>query len=344
MKKLILVVVIAIFAGAVAGWVLHRPQDTDPPPAPQAQARAADPTPDEAIMGRVVLKTKAVRDMGLGVTVLRGARHAPQSRTYAVVLPTQSLANLSAAYVTDRKDVVMARANLLVAQSEYKRQALLYRENQNTSLKALQAERGTMESSRAQTNAAQMQLRIDALNAEQQWGPVVGQWVVTRQKELNQILSQKEWLVEVTFAANEPNPAPRFVRLIAPSGLDVTGRYVSAFPQTNPVIQGLNFLYAIPARPGFAPGLNLVAEIPNGPEQSGVVIPTAAVVWAQGQAWAYKETSPGNFERLAVPTDEPVTDGWFVTRGFAPGNRIVTRAAEELFSAETLNATASQGD
>lgn len=340
MKKFILFAIIAIFAGAVTGWAFRRPEDTDPRPEPRAQAHGTDPTPGEPAMGKVALNANALKNMGLGVTVLQAARHAPDIRTTGIVLSPQGLAALRTTYVTDRKDLAMARANFVVAQSEYKRQALLYRENQNTSLKALQAERGAMQSSRAQTSAARQQLRIDALHAEQQWGPVVGKWVVNGRNELNKILSQKEWLVEVTFGADEPNPAPRFAHLIAPSGLAVTGRYVSAFPQINPVIQGVNFLYVIPARPGFAPGLNLEAEIPSGPARNGVVIPTAAVVWAQGQAWAFKQTSPAHFERLAVPTGEPVTNGWFVTKGFAPGNRIVTRAAEELFSAETLPATA----
>jgi hypothetical protein len=342
-KKLVIVAIIGIFIGAAAGWALRRPRDPNPGSVVRAQEHDADSASDPPAARSVTLDPDAVRDMGLGITILKPARHAPQFRTTAVVLSPQSLASLSATYITDVKDLAMARANLAVAQGEYRRQSELYRENQNTSLKALQAERGAMDSSQAQTNAAQQQLRIDALNAEQQWGPVIGKWLISRSPRLEKILGQQEWLVEVTFGASDPGPAPRIARLIAPSGLAVLGRYISPFPQTNPVIQGLNFLYVIPARPGFAPGLNLEAEIPAGPERSGVVIPASAVIWSQGEAWAYKEIATGRFQRLAVKINEPVANGWFVTTTFFPGDRVVTRAAEELFSAEAQPASGSQG-
>jgi hypothetical protein len=70
-----------------------------------------------------------------------------------------------------------------------------------------------------------------------------------------------------------------------------------------------------------------------------VVVPEAAVIWTAGQAWAYRETASGEFERVRVSTAEPVGTGWFVTTGFAAGDRVVTRAAEELFSAETQPAS-----
>ena len=343
MKKLISVAVLGILAGVAGGWALHGPANRDPRPAKAAQIQDTNSSPAEKASGTFALNPDAVKSMGLDATVLRPVRHAPQWRTNAVVLSPQSLSALSAAYVTDAKDLAMARANLAVARNEYQRQNVLYRENQNTALKTLQAARGALASSRAQMSAASLQLRLAALAAEQQWGPVIGKWLASRSPALQKILNQQEWLVEVTFGANAPSRAPQFVRLLAPSGSLVSARLISTFPQTNPTIQGLNFLYMIPALPGFAPGLNLVAEAPAGPARSGVVIPTSAVVWSQGQAWAYKEVASGRFARLPVATDEPVTDGWFVTTGFVPGDRVVTRAAEELFSAEALSAGGNQG-
>lgn len=343
MKKLVIVAIIGMLIGGAAVWALRGPSDPDPQSAVHAQEHDADSTQDPATPHAVALDRNAVKRMGLGVTVLKPARHAPQMRTNAVVLSPQSLATLSATYVTDTKNLAMARANLAVVRNEYQRQNVLYRENQNTSLKALQTARGALATSQAQARAAQQQIRIDALSAEQQWGPVVGKWPVDQSPELGKILGQQGWLVEVTFGGRAPNRAPLVVRLTTPSSMAVWGRYVSPFPQTNPVIQGTNFLYEIPARPGFAPGLSLVAEIPVGRARNGVVIPPSAIIWSQGQAWAYKAIASGRFERIAVPTDEPVANGWFVTSGFAPGDRVVTRATEELFSAETQSSTGKQG-
>ncbi len=344
MRKLLWVGVVGILAGSAAGWALHRPAATDPRPATRPQARDADSSPAQPPARTVTLDPDAVKDMGLAVTVLKPVRHAPQLHTTAVVLSPQGLAALSAAYVADAGKLAMARASLAIARNEYRRQNVLYHEDQTTSLKALQSARGALASSRAQTNTAQLQLHLDALAVEQQWGPVVGKWLVARSPAFERILAERDWLVEITLDASAAHLLPQTARLTTPSGSEVSARLISSFPQTNPVIQGLNFLYVIPARPGFAPGLNLSAEIPSGPARSGVVIPAAAVVWSAGEAWAYKETAPAHFERILVSTEAPVAGGWFVTTGFAPGDQVVTSAAEELFSAETQPSSGGGGD
>ncbi len=343
MKKLVWVGTLCIVAGAAAGWAPHGAASRDPRLTMSAHLRDANSSPDEAAATTVTLDPDAVKDMGLRVTVLRAVWHAPQLRTNAVVLSPQSLATLSANYSTDTKDLAVYRANLAVAENEYQRQKVLYRENQNTSLKAFQAAEGTLQSTQAQVVAAQHQLQLDAFAAQQQWGPVVGKWLVDPSPALQKILGQQEWFVEVTLGASDPPSAPRKVQFSAPSGTAVFGHLISSLPQTNPVIQGLNFLYQIPASPGFAPGLNLVAEMPAGSARRGVLIPTSAVVWSQGEAWAYKEIASGRFERLTVSTREPVTNGWFVTTGFASGDRVVTSAAEEVFSVEAQSAGGNQG-
>jgi hypothetical protein len=343
MRKLVWVGVVGILAGSAAGWALYRPSDRDPRPAARAKASDVDSSPAQPAPRTVTLDPDAVKDMGLAVTVLKPVRHAPQLHTTAVVLSPQGLATLSATYVAETETLAVARANLAMARNEYHRQKILYGEDQTTSLKALQAARSAQASSQAQTSAAQTQLHLDALAVEQQWGPVLAKWLIARSPTFERILDEREWLVEVTLGASAGHMPPETIRLLVPSGSAVSARLISSLPQTNPVIQGLNFLYVIPGRTGFAPGLNLAAEIPAGPARRGVVVPTAAVVWSSGQAWAYKETAPGRFERLLVSTGAPVAGGWFVTAGFASGDQVVTSAAEELFSAETQPTTSGGG-
>lgn len=341
MRKLVWAGGFIVLAGLAGIWMLRGPSGSDP------RAQASD-SPNwqevEAPPGTVTLAHGAAKRMGLEVTVLKPVRHAEELRTNAVVLPAQGLANLAAAYVAETEKLAVARASLAVARSEYERQNKLYKENQTTSLKALQAARGALASSQAETSGARRQLQLDALDVEQQWGPVLRKWMVAHAPAFERILHQREWLVQLTLGAGSGGRRPDTVRLLAPAGATVTARLLSAFPQTNPVIQGLNFLYVIPARPGFAPGLNLVAEIPVGRPRRGVVLPAGAVVWSGGEAWAYKETAANRFQRLIVSTDAPVSGGWFVTTGFSPGDRVVTRATEELFSAETQPAGGGEGD
>ncbi|HLW82075.1 MAG TPA: hypothetical protein VKS20_08545 [Candidatus Acidoferrales bacterium] len=340
MRKHFAVAILGILSGLAAGWLLHQlvAQDLQSRSSVRLRTaeRAADPPAAQGTAENIVaVDASSVKRMDLELTLLTSARHAPQARTTAIVLSPSGLAQLATTYATDAKDLATARASLTVAQKEYERQSVLYKANQTTSLKAFQAARGMLQTSQAQTSAAERQLQLDALAVEQQWGPVLSEWFVARTPTFEKILSQQEELVQVSLGARDPRTSPDTVRLTAPSGIVVGGRFVSSLPQTNPVIQGSNFLYLIRARPSFAPGLSLLAELRAGPARTGVVVPAAAIVWSAGQAWAYKELAPNRFERFPVATDEPVTDGWFVTTEFVPGDRVVIRGAEELFSAET---------
>ncbi len=84
------------------------------------------------------------------------------------------------------------------------------------------------------------------------------------------------------------------------------------------------------------PGLDLTAFVPAGPPVQGGVIPSATVVWRQGKAWAYLQVNPEEFTRRRVPTATPVSEGYFVTKGFRAGERIVTKGAQSLLSEEFL--------
>ena len=66
----------------------------------------------------------------------------------------------------------------------------------------------------------------------------------------------------------------------------------------------------------------------------GVLVPDSAVVWALGEAWAYLALDDSHFARIGVDTDIELADGWFVTDGIAPGEKIVVTGAQTLYAEE----------
>src|SRR5262249_56860672 len=68
--------------------------------------------------------------------------------------------------------------------------------------------------------------------------------------------------------------------------------------------------------------------------QPGIVIPRSALVRFSGRTWAYVEARAGRFTRREVVFDHPTETGWFVTSGFAPGDRVVVIGGEALLSEE----------
>jgi hypothetical protein len=66
------------------------------------------------------------------------------------------------------------------------------------------------------------------------------------------------------------------------------------------------------------------------------------VQW-EGLGWAYRQRSPGRFERVRVSTDRPVPGGWLTGPPLAAGDTVVLRGAEELLS-EEFRARVTVGD
>lgn len=209
----------------------------------------------------------------------------------------------------------------------------------------MQIARARAEAARAAvtTAAARLRLRLQRGGIRQSWGGVVAEWVASGAPALGRVLNQRDVLLEVTIPAGRKSLRPPSVRLEIPAGNSVTANLVSAFPRVDPRIQGVSLLYLSPARPGLVPGVNPVARFAVGRLKSGVVVPESAVVWWQGNAWAYQQTKPGHYVRRQVETGTPVRSGYFVTDGLAAGDKVVVEGAQMVLSTELAPQRESAG-
>lgn len=82
-------------------------------------------------------------------------------------------------------------------------------------------------------------------------------------------------------------------------------------------------------------GERLQVWAPVGSSVAGVLLPESAAVLNEGKYWCYLEAKPGVYDRVEVDTTKPTAGGYFVSRGVAPGSRVVTRAAGQLLAKET---------
>ena len=112
--------------------------------------------------------------------------------------------------------------------------------------------------------------------------------------------------------------------------------FVSSSPRTDRRIQGFSFFCVASAKDtGLLPGMNTLAYLPADSEETGVYVPASAVVWLQGRAWIYLQTSPNTFARRVISTDTPVQGGWLVRRGLSAGQKCVVRGAQLVLSQES---------
>jgi hypothetical protein len=282
----------------------------------------------------VALDAPTQKRLDVSVSPLRAVNSRPTETVAAVVLVTQGLVPLRNAYVAAEAQVETAHAQLEVSRQEYVRLQALYAQNQNASKKVLEAAEGLLRTNRAALDAAQKELEIAQLAVQQAWGGTVAGWVAQDSPSLKAVLTQRAVLVEVTLPPGSSFQEPPAVTLSSPGGTTVDASYVSPFPQVDPRIQGVSLLYEARSYPSLEPGMNLAAHLPTGKRLRGVLIPRAAVIWWEGQAWVYEQTAPGRFVRHVIPVAERLPGGYFAAQGFKPGAQVVTRGAQELLSEE----------
>lgn len=280
------------------------------------------------------LDTATQNRLGLTMAALSATVTRTQATFPAVVLSGQDLIALRNSYVASQAQLQKAQVQADVAGKEYARLSALFGEDQNVSEKSVQAAQGTLQSNEADARVAQQQLSLQQSSARQEWGDLIAKWTAEGSDQLQPILDQNELLVQLTIPSATMVAAPKTIALEMPGGSRTQADFLSAFPRVDPRIQGRSFLYIVSARPGLAPGLNLVAHLSVGSLQKGMVIPNSAVVWSEGRAWVYAQISSDQFTRRAVATDVPVDSGFFVKEGFSTGEKVVTAGAQALLSEE----------
>jgi multidrug efflux pump subunit AcrA (membrane-fusion protein) len=162
---------------------------------------------------------------------------------------------------------------------------------------------------------------------------VVAKWISDGSPALDRILSQQDLLLQVSFLPTTAAPS-KSASIQLPSGRIQSGEFLSAYPTVDSRIQSPSFLYMTPATPELVPGMTLTALLPAGSLKRGVIVPSEAIVWWQGKPWTYVQTAPDRFVRREVSTDNPIANGWFVTGGFAAGQKVVVRGGQQLLSEE----------
>jgi hypothetical protein len=300
-------------------------------------AQAAPPARTRVQGGQIILSLQegARQRLDLATIQLRAVSVRLEIQAPAVVLSAQDLAGMRSRYLAMQAQAQKQKVRLELARREFARLRKLYENGQNASEKALEAAQGTMEENQTDEQTTEQQLALESSLIQQAWGVTVAHWVTTNSGPLGVVLAQKEMLVQVTIPSGDTT-APARISLEKAAGNPVAAEFVSPFPRVDPRIQGSTFLYIAPAGAALVPGVNLLTRLATGKRVRGLVIPSAAIVWSEGRAWAYRQRSANEFVRASVATDTPVEGGYLVTSGYSPGDRIVVQGAQDLLSEEML--------
>ena len=336
-------VIFALAGGLIWGFIAGR-ADKAAEAESEAPVQASSRVKSEN--GHTVLSfdTSAQKANGILTTALSPTKQQIENQATGVVMQLQPLLDLKASFNPLATDLIRARANSRASQAEYERLRQLNQDGKNASDKAVEAARATAENDAALVQNAQQAITVLQGSALLHWGPVVAGWLEGNSPQMDALLMQRRFLLQVTAMTATRFSAPKRAIVQLADGTEAQADFVSILPQLDPRLQVPSLLYEIAAHPGLVPGMNLNVFLAFGPLERGAIIPSGAVVWSQGSAWCYVEESPGEFVRTAVQTSNPVSGGWFVTEGIDPNARVVTSGAQTLLSEEFRSQIQSDQD
>jgi hypothetical protein len=310
-----------------------------------AVTRGGGKSADEA---KAAARPERIRVDGDEIVVVLDAATLSASHIAATPLPPSSGGGASmTSFVTvvDVKDLAdgrnqyaqavtaseQARARLAAASAGLQRVKALHDDNRNVSDRALLEAESAERAERAAVEGAAASIRLAADALRQRWGEQIATAVTSDASWARDLIEQRQVLLELaTPAVASP---PRRIDVRTPDGRSISGSFLSAAPRTDVRLQGRSNFYLAPAT-GVAPGMTLSASFAGvEPSASGVIVPAAAVVWADGRPWVYVERRAGEFTRTAVTIDHPVAGG-FAEASIPPGSRVVTIGAQALLSEE----------
>jgi hypothetical protein len=270
----------------------------------------------------VTLDAATQKRMGLETVTLAAAQFAPEIKANGRVLDPAGVSSLAA-------DFISARANAEASGKELERAQTLVKSD-NVSTRALQAAEASAARDVAQLEAARSKL-IGALGRELAAREDLAGWVKS-------LTSGAGALVRLDLPAGEASPSQltgaRVVSL-GENARPVEARFVgSTTVDAQSQTRGLLFLIESNSS-ALATGEAVTGFIKvAGDAQSGVVVPRNAVLRKDGATWVYVQTGDDEFTRREVSIERPGADGWFVTRGMATGDKVVTVGAQQLLSEE----------
>lgn len=276
----------------------------------------------EAATG-VTLSAEEVQNLGITTVAAQAAEYHSTVSGYGVVVPLDTIAQADSDFLT-------AQAAAAQSGSAATRTRFLFTHEGAAS-------RDSMEATQSKAAADQAALALAQRKAEATFGHDAPWQAGARGPIMRRLASGGTVLVRATFpmgAFEGQKPASLAITRLGTSAKSWTATTIWEAP-ADPAFPGHGF-YALVEGSGLAQNEHVNVNVPTGAPEAGVIVPVAAVVFGENEAWVYTAREKGNFVRTAVPITNPVADGYFVPArsGIKAGQALVVNGAGLLLARE----------
>ncbi|MGZ8193636.1 MAG: efflux RND transporter periplasmic adaptor subunit [Methylobacter sp.] len=284
---------------------------------------------------------------GIQTTTLQPANYHAEFTANGKAVNIQPLVALRNQYLLRLAERRSATAKFNHAEQNIKRQQDLYRHGV-TSKHNLQSQQSQWQADKSQLDAVHFQGQAIYNEAVLNWGKKLAEWVVsTESDKLNDFLSGRQTLLQITLPANKHLPDDIQTIYIEPSGFRSSANkasLISAAPQTDIPTQGESYFFQIMGT-NIRTGMRIAAWIPERNEdRPGVIIPKSALIWYLDQAFVYIKTDREKFSRRNINHFSATDDGYFVSNELKPGDQLVTTGGQMLLSEEIRGQIPNEDD
>jgi hypothetical protein len=269
----------------------------------------------------VTISAEESKSLGLATAAVQSASYRAQISGYGVVMALDAIGQSDA-------DVVTAQA----AASQSSAAAARARDLSTGADAAVSRE--TYETAEAKAAADQAALALATRKAGAAFG-LNAPWHNSAERSaiMARLQSGRTVLVRVTFPlGSAASPKSLTISRLGAEGKSWTTSTIWNAP-ADPTIPGQG-VFALLDGSDLAQGERITASVPVGAPQSGAVVPAGALVLGESDAWAYVQTGADTYQRTHVDITHPLGNGYFVSGGITPGQKVVTSGAGLLYAHE----------
>ena len=292
----------------------------------------AEPVVHETDLLKLTLAPEAEQRLGLETVVVKAGSVASERRTVGEIvvppvsvggMPTGSFANLQqigAQHVAADGELARAEAQARLAQIATERAKGLV-EDEAGSLRARDEAMAALDAANAALTVAREQRDL--------LGPAIA----------SMRNSKLLWVRVSVFGSDLERVQRDSVAVVRDLGEGIATRPVHPVdgpPSANAMAGTVDLFYALPNHDrAFRVGQRVAVELPLAATDSGLVVPTAAIVRdIHGGEWVYERTAPNTYLRQRIETRSERNGATLLSRGLRDGAEVVTSGAAELFGTE----------
>jgi hypothetical protein len=286
----------------------------------------------------VSLTPATQQNSGIQTIKINSANYQGEIKSFGNVIAIDSLIEAKSRYLSLKSEIDIAKSATTHNLQQYQRLKTLNADDKNVSDQALQASLANVEADKARVSASELQTNTKLL-----WGESLANLAFADKlpPHLANLLARKNVLIQISLPLSSGTPKQGSSVNVTPlneSVAPIQAIYISPATQSDTNGFGKTFYYSAPSdllRIGMR--VNVVKASVASQNASGVVIPSNAVVWYAGKAWAYFKAGQDKgyvqFIRKPISTDTEVDEGWF-NQGITENSEVVVSGAQLLLSEE----------